>query len=224
MSKNIYLISGLGVDERIFQHLTFETLIPKHITWIDPKKNESIEQYALRLTEQISDEKPIILGVSFGGMLAIEIAKQIDCQQVIIISSAQTRQAIPIYYRLAGWLNIHKLIPPQLYKYPFFLTYWLFGMSSTAEKKLLKAILKDMDNRFVSWAVNVIVTWKNETLIKNLIHIHGEKDYVLWLDSAQKIDLIVPNGGHLTVFKEAEVINAYLAFNLKPFTNVPPSV
>ena len=40
---------------------------------------------------QITTEKPIILGVSFGGMLAIEIAKAIDCEQVILVSSAKTR-------------------------------------------------------------------------------------------------------------------------------------
>ena len=111
MNEHIYLISGLGADERVFQNLDFGRLKPKFIKWIEPKDNETIQEYALRLSEQIDTNKPIILGVSFGGMIAIEIAKQIDYQQVILISSAKTKTEIPLIYRISGRLKLHKIIP-----------------------------------------------------------------------------------------------------------------
>jgi pimeloyl-ACP methyl ester carboxylesterase len=207
-NKNIYLISGLGADETIFQRLNFGTLNPVFIKWIKPNKNELIEHYAIRLTEQIQEPNPIILGVSFGGMLVIEIAKQIDCQQVIIISSVKTASEIPFYFRLIGQLNIHKLIPIKLLKYPNPLVYWFFGMHTKAEKELLKNILLNTDKVFLKWAINAIVNWKNKALITQLIHIHGDLDRIL--PNKNTIDFIIPNGGHLMVFNQTDLINSIL--------------
>ncbi len=210
-NKNIYLISGLGADERIFKHINFGELTPRFIKWIAPKKDELIENYALRLLEQIDDKKPIILGVSFGGMLAIEISKLIDCQKVIIISSAKTRNDIPLIYRIFGQLKLHKLMPINLLKSANFLTYFLFGMSNKNEKKLLKNILKDTDKTFLKWAINAIINWQNKTeLMPNLIQIHGDLDRILPIKNKAKIDLIIPNGGHLMVFNKADLINPFL--------------
>jgi pimeloyl-ACP methyl ester carboxylesterase len=170
-----------------------------------------MEDYAARISEQIDAEKPILLGVSFGGMLAIEIAKLIDCQQVIIISSAKTRNDIPLIYRIFGQLKMHKLIPIQLLKQPNFITYWCFGMYLNDEKKLLKSILKETDTTFLKWAINAIINWKNETtLTTDLIQIHGDLDRILPIKNKAKIDLIIPKGGHLMVYNKADLINDFL--------------
>ena len=210
MNKNIYLISGLGADERIFKHLNFGELTPIFIKWIKPKNNELIENYALRLSEQITTKKPIILGVSFGGMLAIEIAKLIDCQQIIIISSAKNKSEIPFYYRLIGRFKLHKLIPIKLFKWANPLTYWFFGMHTKSEKELLKSILNDTNKTFLKWAINAIVNWKNKEIINNLVHIHGDLDRVLPIKNKKEIDFIIPKGGHLMVFNKADLINKFL--------------
>ncbi len=68
-------------------------------------------EYAKRLLPQITEEKPILMGVSFGGMIAIEIAKHISVEKVIQISSAQSSAAIPSYFKLMAKLKIQKLIP-----------------------------------------------------------------------------------------------------------------
>jgi esterase/lipase len=68
----------------------------------------TLQSYAIRLSAQIDTPKPIILGVSFGGMIAIEIAKYIGCQQVIIVSSAKTKYEIPFICRFFGLLKLHQ--------------------------------------------------------------------------------------------------------------------
>ncbi|HNC31654.1 MAG TPA: alpha/beta hydrolase, partial [Cyclobacteriaceae bacterium] len=88
--KEVYLIPGLGADRRVFQYLNLAEHSISHISWIEPLPNESIEQYAGRLTEQIKSPDPILVGVSFGGMIAVEIAKQIKTNKIILISSART--------------------------------------------------------------------------------------------------------------------------------------
>ena len=208
--EHIYLISGLGADERVFQNLDFGRLKPRFIKWIEPRDNETFQEYSLRLSEQIETSKPIILGVSFGGMIAIEIAKLIDYQQVIIISSAKTKTEIPIIYRILGRLKFHKLIPISVFKQANILTYWFFGMNSKAEKKLLKSILHDTNSTFLKWAMDAIISWKNEVIIEKLVHIHGNKDKILPLKNIKKVDLVIPNGGHLMVFNQAHKINVAL--------------
>lgn len=44
------------------------------IEWIEPLPNETIEQYAKRLAQCIDTSQPyVIIGVSFGGLIATEI-------------------------------------------------------------------------------------------------------------------------------------------------------
>ncbi|MEH6513989.1 MAG: hypothetical protein V7734_12910 [Maribacter arcticus] len=73
----IFAISGLGADERVFNFLTLDhEIVP--IRWIAPKRKETIIAYSERLIQEykISDENEYaILGVSFGGLIAIEISK-----------------------------------------------------------------------------------------------------------------------------------------------------
>ena len=47
----LYAISGLGADQRVFKYLTLDCeIIP--LEWIDPQKNEPLENYAIRLSEK----------------------------------------------------------------------------------------------------------------------------------------------------------------------------
>ena len=69
--KRIYCISGLGADERIFQKLKIKDAELHALQWIRPENNESISQYAMRFKSQINEENPVILAVSFGGLITI---------------------------------------------------------------------------------------------------------------------------------------------------------
>ncbi len=209
MTKEIYIFSGLGVDERIFQRLDFSDFKATFIEWIVPQRNETIEHYATRLMEQIPTSKPTLIGLSFGGMMAIEVAKQIDTEKIILISSVKTWKELPFYYRLAGKLRIHKLVPTRLFKRSNFFTYWLFDARSSFDKKLLKQILYDTNPIFIKWAIDKVVCWKNQTIIKNIFHIHGARDWVLPLRFVT-CDKIIKSGGHLMTLNRAEEMNEVL--------------
>jgi len=214
----IYLISGLGADASVFQRLDFKQCETRFIQWIDPKQNETITDYAFRLSKQIDTHKPILIGVSFGGMLAVEIAKIIDCQKVILISSAKTKKETPLLYRLFGRLGLHRLIPVRLLKHANVLTYFFFGMKTKAEKELLKGILDATDPVFLKWAMDAIVHWQNEALVPGLVHLHGDKDRILPIKNISAADFTILNGGHLMTFCQASEINDILEvfLNSKP--------
>jgi len=209
MIKKIYIFSGLGADERVFQRLDFSSFSPTFVKWIVPFDEETIEEYASRLLCQIRTTKPILLGVSFGGIIAVEIAKQIEIEKLILISSVKTKNEIPFYFRFAGKLRLHKLLPTRHLKSLNHVTSWLFGVSSKWEKQLLTQILADTDPIFLKWAIDKIVQWKNQVLPSNFFHIHGKSDRIFPARFV-KSSLTIQHGGHLIVLNKSEEINKIL--------------
>ena len=207
--ENLYIFSGLGADKRVFKYLDFSKYNTNFVDWILPFENESIEDYAKRLTTQITSEKPILIGLSFGGIMAVEVGKIIESKKIILIASAKNKSEIPFYYRLAGFLNLHKLIPPKLMKKSNFMSFWFFGIKSKENKNLLTEILKDTDETFLKWGIDKIANWKNTFNHKNLRHIHGTKDRILPIQFV-KSDMKIVDGGHFMTIDKFEELNIVL--------------
>src|SRR5258706_15718778 len=109
MTRPIYCISGLGADEKIFANLHIKGFELRYIPWIRPHKKERIEGYAKRMMEYIKEDSAVLLGVSFGGMIGIEIAKQTKLHKLIIVSSIKSSSELPRWMKAAGTLKLDKL-------------------------------------------------------------------------------------------------------------------
>jgi pimeloyl-ACP methyl ester carboxylesterase len=214
----VYIFSGLGTDERVFQYIDFSGFDIHHISWIAPLKDETIESYAKRIIGQIHDGNPVLIGVSFGGIIAVEVAKLIPTEKIILISSVKTRHELPFYYRLAGTLHLHKLLPLRLLKHPNLFAYWLFGAKERQYKDLLAAILCDTDNDFLKWALDAVATWRNEYKHTNLVHLHGTADRILPYRFIKKA-IRVPAGGHFMIVDQATLLTNMLR-NLLSISNI----
>ena len=202
--QEIHLLSGLGADQRVFNYLDLSDYKVNHISWITPLNNESITQYAGRLLEQIDSDHPILIGVSFGGTMAIELGKLIQVKQIILISSVETKWDLPFYYRMVGWWKLNKLIPSPFFKTVNAITFWFFGIDTNEEKALLRAMIKDTDNTFLRWAIHQIVNLKNEVHLDNVVSIHGTSDRLL---PHRDADFKIENGGHLMIINKASEIS-----------------
>jgi pimeloyl-ACP methyl ester carboxylesterase len=203
--KEIFLFSGLGADERAFGKLDFSGYKIAFIQWINPDKGESIENYAKRLSSQVTSENPILIGLSFGGIMAAEVAKYTGAEKIILIASAKTKKEIPFYYKFAGYLYLHKIIPAKLLKGANFMSYWFFGTESKSDKELLKSILSDTDSKFLKWALDKIINWQNSVKNDRTIHIHGSADRILPI-RYMKTDVVVKKGGHfMTINKHKQL-------------------
>jgi pimeloyl-ACP methyl ester carboxylesterase len=208
MKRELYLLSGLGVDNRVFRDLDFRDYEPHYVKWIDPLKGEPIKEYAARLISSLNlNHNPTLLGVSFGGIMAIEMAKLIPTEKVVIISSAKTRHQMP-GSPLGRKLRLHTILPTRFMLTPNQLLYWMFGVHTKPERDLLREILADTDEKFFRWAINQILNWNNEFIPANTTSIHGSKDRLIPNGDA---DYIVDGGGHLMVLTKAPEINAILS-------------
>ncbi len=207
----IYAISGLGADERAFQFIEFPHEVV-HVKWITPSKDESMSDYALRLCDQIDTSEPFALvGLSFGGMLATEMCKFITPAHTILLSSAETKNEIPWWFKFIGKMKLTSLIPSGFVEVPRPLARWFFG---TKNPEVIDYILDDVDIDYVKWAVKQIMNWDNMSPAHNVFKIHGEDDRVLPLKEGANT-VIIEDGGHFMVADKADQISALITEKLK---------
>ena len=85
---HIYFVPGLGANTKIFEFITLPENFELHfLDWKIPlTQNESIKSYAERMCNEIKHENPILIGVSFGGVMVQEMSKIINTKKVFIIS------------------------------------------------------------------------------------------------------------------------------------------
>ena len=208
----LYGISGLGADQRVYQYLSLKNPLIV-IEWIDPKVNESIESYSKRLSRIINVEEEFgIIGVSFGGLVAVEISKLLKPKITILISSVETKFELRSIYRIIGKTHIIKVIPENLFDPPRRIANYIFGARN---KELLNQILNDTDVRFAKWALNELVSWKNTGRLSNYtLKIEGAKDKLIPPTNSEN-SKVIKNGGHFMVVDKADEISRIINNELK---------
>ena len=205
--KPIYLFGGIGADHRVFDYLDLSPYEKVPVVWIAPLKEETIEDYAKRLLTQIPTSKPILMGVSFGGMIAMELGKLIETEKIILISSVRTREDLPGHFKWIDRINRHIAISPAVLKKSQRIACWFFSVKEKWEKDLLCSIIQDTNDDFLVWAIEKLTHWENEKRLENVVKIHGTKDRLLPITTA---DYKVEKGGHFMVINRAREISDVL--------------
>lgn len=218
MSKHIYMISGLGADGRVFGNLEFPPGYEAHyLPWIKPADaNEPIEAYAARMAESIKHENPILLGLSFGGIMCVEIARQLNAEKVILLSSIKHRKERPPYYsyNLLSKFILKKMPDRLLFGRRQVIVEYFLQTENEFELALLREYLGKKDYAYTRWALSTILQWKNEWMPQSVVHIHGTKDRpfpIRYLQPTHRID----GGGHFMVLNRAAQINLILKESLQ---------
>ena len=211
--KNVYFISGLGATKRSFQFLDLSFCNPVFVDWIEPLKKESLASYAIRLRETIPDEKPLIVGLSFGGMLAAEMARADPNAKAILISSNKTSAEFPAYLRVGKYVPAYKWLPDVIVKNSKYFFQWIFGAKGKEQQAVQLLILKETDMKFTNAAIDMILRWKTRVAVPNIIHIHGTADKLLPYRKV-KADYTIKGGTHLMVMDNGREISDILKMNI----------
>ncbi|MES2828772.1 MAG: alpha/beta hydrolase [Bacteroidota bacterium] len=208
IKKRIYFISGLGADRRAFRKLDFpEEYELVYLDWIPALTNESLENYADRLAANIDRSLPFyLIGLSFGGMLATEIAKKLNPIHTFLISSTPVYKQLPWYYRVAGALSLQKAVPVKLMKQGNSAGLKFLGARTNDELALLKQLVADSNPVFMKWALTCILSWRNAERPNNMTQIHGTSDRILPL-RYNKPDYKIEHAGHFMVYANAEEVS-----------------
>lgn len=220
MVKTIYLIPGVGANHRIFENLDLSGYEVVPIKWPKHKKQEPLESYVKKILPQIKhDTEPVLIGMSFGGIVAVELAKLIKPCHTIIISSIKTYHERPLKLLLLHSLKFHRLIPGRVAIEFRFWMRWLLGKLSKTDKQMIDEMIKEIDVEFNEWAVDKVINWKNEEVPDNLTHIHGTKDRIFphyYISNA----VWVKGGSHFMIVNSAKEISKIIKRTLNTSNHI----
>lgn len=209
----IYFISGLGADRRAFTKIQeFDGYRNVFLDWIPNLPNETFTNYITRLIKGHDiNANDIVLGLSFGGLAAIEIAKQTTVEKVILLSSFRDKNGLKPHLKFLLNLRLYNLIPN--FKIDFFDKQATKGFGNVSEeaKQGLLEMMQDTDQRFIKWSLKQI---RKSKYIDNpkleLINILGTIDQLVQVWKLPDNNFYIKNGGHLMVYDNAEEINSTL--------------
>jgi pimeloyl-ACP methyl ester carboxylesterase len=215
--RKVYLISGLGADRRLFKNVKLpanhEIIL---VDWHIPSPGDTLSTCAQHIVKQYDiQDSSIVIGVSLGGMIAVEIAKQVNLFKVILISSIKTNSEAPGYFKFFRSLPVYKIIPGKLMTHLGFLVKPMFGKMAPDDLALFKSMLRISSPVFLKWAMRAVLYWTNDVEIPNLYHLIGDKDLVFPYQNIKNPTAVIKGGTHIMVFDKAEEINALLANILK---------
>ena len=205
---HVYFMPGMAANSAIFDYIELpeEQFKIHYLEWIIPTKGESIAAYAKRMCAEIKHENPVLIGVSFGGLMVQEMSKFIKLKKLIIISSVKSKKELPRRMYLSKLTKAYKILPTRFVSNFQLFAKYAFGETIKKRVKLYQKYLSVSDKNYLDWAIHNMVCWEQDTIIPNIIHIHGDKDPVFPIKNISNC-IIVKGGTHIMI------INKYKWFN-----------
>lgn len=208
----VYFMPGMAASPKIFENIKlpedrFEMFF---LEWCLPGENESIADYAKRIAENIKHDNPVLIGVSFGGVLVQEIARIIKARKVIIISSVKCNTEFPRRMRFAKMTRAYRVFPTSLMQRVDWLAKIAVGNNMiTRRLNLYEKFLSVRDKKYLDWAFKTIILWDRNEPDDNVVHIHGDADEVF---PPKYVTNYIPvkGGTHIMILNKAKWLNENL--------------
>jgi len=208
---HVYLVPGMAANPSIFENIKLpETQFKMHLLeWMIPEKDESLRDYALRWSKDVKHNNAVLIGVSFGGVVAQEMSEFLDLKRLIIISSVKCRAELPRRMRYASATGLYRLLPTSLMNYVDHFEKIAYGDFLTKRAQLYRKYLSVRDIYYIDWSIKNMVCWKRQVPKDGLVHIHGDCDMVFPYKYIK--DCITVKGGtHIMVVNRFRWFNMHL--------------
>ena len=212
----IYCMPGLGASPKIFEHISLpkDTFELHFLEWKIPLSlDESLEDYAKRMCEEIIHKNPVLLGVSFGGILVQEIAKIIEVQKIILVSSIKSHHEFPYRLKLIQITKAYKLFPAKIVEHLEDYTKYFLGDFLKKRAELYAMYLSVRNADYMRWSIHQVLHWKQENPPENILHIHGNDDHVFPSKHIKNF-IQVDTGNHVMILLKAKVISKIISKSL----------
>jgi pimeloyl-ACP methyl ester carboxylesterase len=211
-SLPLILFSGLAADASVFtpQKLVFPHLIVP--TWPAPLKNDTLDSYCERIAAELRPLGPAIIGgASFGGIVALHVAKYLDPLAVVLIGSVRGSHERPLWIRSGGFLG------PLVPFVPVRLLQWLTMPFTMRLPRRMAPHWSGLAGQFVHadpavlcWSLRRMLDWQDTPGVRcPVFHIHGGRDLVLSPRNT-KPDQLIPRGGHVISLTHAREVNEFI--------------
>lgn len=212
MSKiPVYFMPGLAASSSIFERIKLAESVFEMVflEWEIPLKKESLSDYARRIAKNIMHPNPVLIGVSFGGILVQEISKHIKTRKVIIISSVRSNTEFPRRMKIGKTTKAYKLIPMRLLLNLENLAKFTFGEKIKKRIQLYEKFLSVRDLYYLEWAMESIILWDRVEIDEEVVHIHGDQDDVFPIKYIKKC-IVVKGATHILILSKYKWLNENL--------------
>ncbi|MEO0045214.1 MAG: hypothetical protein RL705_405 [Bacteroidota bacterium] len=206
---HVYFMPGMAASSTIFERIHLPDAIFEMylLEWEIPNPGESLTAYAQRIAQKVTHEDPILIGVSFGGILVQEMKQFLHPKKVIIISSVKSNAEFPRRFKLAKTTKAYKLIPTTLFENIEMLVKFSFGSSIVKQRlALYEKFLAVRDKRYLDWAIEQIINWDRTVIDNEIIHIHGDADEVFPPKYIKEF-IPVKGGTHIMILSKYRWLN-----------------
>lgn len=207
----VYFMPGLAASSSIFERIAlpvdgFEMIL---LEWELPLNNESLSEYAERISKKVTHENPVLIGVSFGGILVQEMAQFLDVRKIIIISSVKSNLEFPTAFKVAKTTKAYKLFPTNLISNIENLALFSFGNKVKKRIDLYEKFLSVRDKKYLDWAIEKVILWDRTEIVNNVIQIHGDADEVFPIKNIERC-IVVKGGTHIMIISKFKWFNVNL--------------
>ena len=187
----IYCIPGLGLDHRLSEKLSISGVELKYIDYIEPLSDEPIAGYAKRLSDKIEDTTFSILGMSLGGILAVEIYRIKKVESLFLISTVKNKSEVPNIFKYMDLLPTKNKIASKLAIDASVAFKPYYDKSDAAGNKLFDAMIRSASVELLAWGIQEIANWKfNEEINCPFYHVHGTADLIFPIKNIDKAETV----------------------------------
>ena len=214
--RRIFFIPGLGANEMVFNNIGELGIDKINVKWLQNLEDETINEYSLRLIDKYGlRQDDLIAGLSFGGVLAQEIARILDHREVVLISSFRDIKDLRSVYRFGLRTGIYKLAPS--FRIPVIDEIVAYNVNSENQesKPIIKQMLDETDYQLLKWSLEKIAQLPSKPDDNFRIHnIIGNKDKILrtWKNENTTI---IDGGSHFMVYEKADEVTTVIRTALK---------
>ena len=179
----IHVYPGMGATSAMYNEAWRSLANAKFHDWPKWNGETSLELWAKHLIDEHGIlEGDIIIGSSLGGMIACEIANQLELQEIILLGSAIDPKEIN---SLLAWLKpLAKFAPIEVLQF-----------SGSKVPSEIAAMFSQSNPQFIRAMCQAIFAWQDLKVDIKVSRIHGSNDLVI--PCPQNVDHIIAKAGHL---------------------------
>ena len=209
--RRIFCFPGLGADARMYHSLTVNGYDKVALNWVVPYPGESLKAYTARLLQPYKPTpNDCMLGVSFGGPVAVEAARSLGGVPTILISTIKYTSEKPPYFHFFRKVPLQKYIPAR----------WIKRAGTTVpppqragmgpdEYELFLDMVAATNEHFMRWGIQQILHWTNDRMPGPYLHLHGDRD-LLFPCSCIHRPVVIQGGTHFMIVRQISTINAHI--------------
>jgi pimeloyl-ACP methyl ester carboxylesterase len=189
------------------------------LEWQLPEEGEDMKSYAARYKICIdTTEAYAFVGLSLGGMVALELAEMMSPKMCVLISSAIRKQDLPKRYALLENVPIYKLVNGNILAATSMVLPYVIPIDKSGAK-LYGHMVRQYDPVMFQRQVAMLVNWERKSTSVDYVHIHGKKDRIIPFRKQSRVTYPINGGGHKMLMTHSEEINIILNENLGFFSD-----